>query len=101
MISDQIIDIFKTRATRLMQVAFISDNFSAFSDAAQFLVAGETYPNSYYASIDVRDTADAHIQAFEVPSASGRYCLAANVNHFSEILKIVHEQFPHLQLPEK
>ncbi|KAG8646266.1 hypothetical protein MANES_10G138800v8 [Manihot esculenta] len=61
----------------------------------------ETYPDAYYRSTDVRDVAEAHIQAFEVPSACGRYCLVANVLHFSEVLKIVHEHFPSLHLPAK
>ncbi|KAF2293424.1 hypothetical protein GH714_001571 [Hevea brasiliensis] len=51
----------------------------------------KTYPNAYYRSIDVRDVAVAHVQALEIPSASGRYCLAADDLHFSELLKIIHE----------
>ncbi|KAF2319619.1 hypothetical protein GH714_017628 [Hevea brasiliensis] len=61
----------------------------------------QTYPNEYYGSTDVRDVAEAHIQAFEIPSAYGRYCLVANVSHYSELVKIVHEHFPSLQLPAK
>ncbi|KAF2319620.1 hypothetical protein GH714_017630 [Hevea brasiliensis] len=54
----------------------------------------QTYPNTYYRSTDVRDVAEAHIRAFEIPAACGRYCLVANESHFSEVLKIVHEHFP-------
>ncbi|KAJ6716160.1 ALCOHOL DEHYDROGENASE-RELATED [Salix koriyanagi] len=61
----------------------------------------ETYPNGYYSCMDVRDLANAHIQAFEIPSASGRYGLTANLTTFSEILKIIHENYPTLRLPEK
>ncbi|KAG5238463.1 cinnamoyl-CoA reductase family protein [Salix suchowensis] len=61
----------------------------------------ETYPNGYYCCMDVRDLANAHIQAFEIPSASGRYGLSANVTAFSEVLKIIHENYPTLRLPEK
>ncbi|KAJ9158825.1 hypothetical protein P3X46_024371 [Hevea brasiliensis] len=61
----------------------------------------QTYPNTYYSSTDVRDVAEAHIRAFEIPAACGRYCLVANVSHFSEVLKIVHEHFPSLHLPAK
>ena len=61
----------------------------------------ETYPDEYYRSTDVRDVAEAHIQAFEIPSASGRYCLAANILHFSEVLRIIHKHYPTLHLPEK
>ncbi|KAI4318282.1 hypothetical protein L6164_026070 [Bauhinia variegata] len=42
-----------------------------------------------------------HVQAFEIPSASGRYCLAERVAHYSEIVEILHELYPSLQLPER
>ncbi|EEF44595.1 phenylacetaldehyde reductase isoform X2 [Ricinus communis] len=61
----------------------------------------ETYPNAYYSSADIRDVVDVHIQAFEVPSASGRYCVVPNVLHYSEVVKIIHEHYPTLHLPEK
>ncbi|XP_043814340.1 phenylacetaldehyde reductase [Manihot esculenta] len=64
-------------------------------------INGETFPNEIYRFVDVRDVASAHIQAFEQASANGRYCLVGRVVHFSEFLKIVHEQYPALQLPEK
>ncbi|KAF2293456.1 hypothetical protein GH714_001919 [Hevea brasiliensis] len=64
-------------------------------------INGETFPNEIYRFVDVRDVASAHIQAFEQPSANGRYCLVERVVHFSELLKIVHEQYPTLHLPEK
>ncbi|KAK9913041.1 hypothetical protein M0R45_036867 [Rubus argutus] len=58
----------------------------------------ETFVN--YLSTDVRDVASAHIQAFEVPSASGRYCLVANVTPVVEVLKILKELHPSLGPPE-
>ncbi|XP_057998924.1 phenylacetaldehyde reductase-like [Hevea brasiliensis] len=61
----------------------------------------QEYPDAYYRSVDVRDVAHAHIQALEIPSASGRYCLIERDLHFSEVLKIVHQHYPTLQLPEK
>ncbi|XP_028758814.1 tetraketide alpha-pyrone reductase 1-like [Neltuma alba] len=51
--------------------------------------------------IHVKDVVNAHIQAFEISSASGRYCLAESVAHFSDIVKITHELFPALPLTEK
>ncbi|XP_037494091.1 phenylacetaldehyde reductase [Jatropha curcas] len=57
-------------------------------------------PNQVFRFVDVRDVANAHILALERPSANGRYCLAAQVAHFSEFLKIVREYFPALHLPE-
>ncbi|XP_054799922.1 cinnamoyl-CoA reductase CAD2 [Prosopis cineraria] len=61
----------------------------------------ETFPNSSFGWINVKDVANAHIQAFEIPSASGRYCLVERVAHYSEIVKILRELYPTLQLPEK
>ncbi|XP_020532914.1 phenylacetaldehyde reductase-like [Jatropha curcas] len=62
---------------------------------------GETFPNTIYRFVDVRDVALAHVQALELPSANGRYCLSGRVVHFSEFLKLVHELYPNLHLPEK
>ncbi|XP_019151122.1 PREDICTED: cinnamoyl-CoA reductase 1-like [Ipomoea nil] len=49
--------------------------------------------------VDVRDVANAHIRAFEVPSASGRYCLVGETVHFSQVLKIVGQLYPSLVIP--
>ncbi|KAI9078263.1 hypothetical protein K1719_039765 [Acacia pycnantha] len=59
-----------------------------------------TFPNMF-GWINVKDVANAHIQAFEVPSANGRYCLVERVVHYSEIVKILHELYPQLPLIEK
>ncbi|GAB2229254.1 hypothetical protein Droror1_Dr00023392 [Drosera rotundifolia] len=64
-------------------------------------IGAKTYPNSLYGWIHVKDVANAHIRAFEDPSANGRYCLAESVVPFSEIVKILRELFPELQLPDK
>ncbi|KAK4278705.1 hypothetical protein QN277_016514 [Acacia crassicarpa] len=60
-----------------------------------------TFPNSSSGWINVKDVANAHIQAFEIPSANGRYCLVERVAHYSELVKILRELYPQLQLPEK
>ncbi|GAB2300167.1 hypothetical protein Dimus_034206 [Dionaea muscipula] len=65
------------------------------------VTGGPTYPNQAYRWVDVRDVANAHIKAFEVPSASGRYCLVVKGAHFTEIIEILRHLFPTLQLPEK
>ena len=58
--------------------------------------------NAIFEYVDVRDVAYAHIQAFEVPSASGRYILVGDVKNIYEALKNVKEQYyPTLSLPEK
>ncbi|KAB2594775.1 cinnamoyl-CoA reductase 1-like [Pyrus ussuriensis x Pyrus communis] len=48
------------------------------------LMSGIETPFINYTFVDVRDVAFAHIQAFEVPSASGRYCLVAQVADVSK-----------------
>ncbi|KAL6327855.1 hypothetical protein AAG906_026529 [Vitis piasezkii] len=61
----------------------------------------QTFPNRSYRLVDVRDVANAHIQAYEIPEASGRYCLVESDLHCSETLKILHKLYPDLPLPEK
>ncbi|KAG6710886.1 hypothetical protein I3842_05G025600 [Carya illinoinensis] len=61
----------------------------------------ESVPLIYPAWVDVRDVANAHILAFENPSASGRYCLVERVLQFSEFVKLMRELFPDINLPEK
>ncbi|KAH7527892.1 hypothetical protein FEM48_Zijuj05G0014600 [Ziziphus jujuba var. spinosa] len=57
--------------------------------------------NVVYRFVDVRDVACAHIQAFEVASASGRYILVGNVTNNVGISKILEELYPDLSLPER
>ncbi|XP_062115502.1 phenylacetaldehyde reductase-like isoform X2 [Humulus lupulus] len=57
--------------------------------------------NQVYPFVDVRDIANAHIQAFEVSSASGRYCVAGPVVHILESLKILQHLYPSLSIPDK
>ncbi|KAF7833718.1 cinnamoyl-CoA reductase [Senna tora] len=61
----------------------------------------QTFPNSTLVWINVKDVANAHIQAFEIASASGRYCLVESVVYFSDVVKILRELYPTVQLPEK
>ncbi|PSS24444.1 Cinnamoyl-CoA reductase [Actinidia chinensis var. chinensis] len=61
----------------------------------------KSYPNAFYRWVDVRDVAHAHIQALEISSASGRYCVVHKAAHFSEVVKILHQLYPALDLPEK
>nr|GME06826.1 cinnamoyl-CoA reductase 1-like [Ipomoea batatas] len=50
--------------------------------------------------VDVRDVANAHIQAFELPSASGRYLLIGETIHYSQVLKIAAQLYPSLPIPD-
>lgn len=49
----------------------------------------------------MKDVANAHIQAFEIPSASGRHCLVERVAHYSEVVRVLRELYPNIKLPEK
>ncbi|KAK9913030.1 hypothetical protein M0R45_036857 [Rubus argutus] len=70
-------------------------------EVIQNVITGKPLPASNYIFIDVRDVASAHIQAFELPSASGRYCLVSHVGHYSETLKIIRQLYPTLYIPER
>ncbi|XP_062091905.1 phenylacetaldehyde reductase-like [Humulus lupulus] len=59
------------------------------------------FPNINYRYVDVRDVALAHIQAFEVPSASGRYCLVGHVVHISDALNTLRQFYPNSSIPDQ
>ncbi|XP_065627694.1 phenylacetaldehyde reductase-like [Quercus suber] len=61
----------------------------------------QIFPDGIYRLVDVRDVANAHIQAFENPAASGRYCIVGGVTHYFEVFKILRKFYPSLRLPEK
>ncbi|KAK2970076.1 hypothetical protein RJ640_006549 [Escallonia rubra] len=52
-------------------------------------------------NVDIRDVACAHMKAFEIPSASGRYCLVGTSTYSAEALKILRKLYPAPNLPEK
>ncbi|KAL0004746.1 hypothetical protein SO802_012307 [Lithocarpus litseifolius] len=61
----------------------------------------EVFPDGICILVDIRDVANAHIQAFEIPAASGRYCINAEVIHYFEVFKILHGLYPTFNLLEK
>uniref|UniRef100_A0A0D9V1Q1 NAD-dependent epimerase/dehydratase domain-containing protein n=1 Tax=Leersia perrieri TaxID=77586 RepID=A0A0D9V1Q1_9ORYZ len=63
--------------------------------------SSSTYPNVSFGWVNVKDVALAHIRAYEVPSANGRYCLVERVAHHSELVKIIREMYPNIPLPDK
>ena len=82
----------------------VSASYIYFSgtNSGNVLDAGEnTFPFSTCTFVDVRDVAYAHIQAFEDPSACGRYCLVERAVPFSEVQKILYGLYPSLHLNEK
>ncbi|XP_021732077.1 cinnamoyl-CoA reductase 1-like [Chenopodium quinoa] len=76
-------------------------NATTFYYIINLINGAETYPNSSFGWVHVKDVAEAHIRAFEIPSANGRYILSETVAHFSDIVKILHELYPSLKLPDK
>ncbi|OMP06029.1 hypothetical protein CCACVL1_01750 [Corchorus capsularis] len=67
----------------------------------KLLNGGETYPNTTFRVIDVRDVANAHVLAFENASAHGRYLLVERGMHCSEVVQTLRKLYPALSLPEK
>ncbi|KAJ4711582.1 Cinnamoyl-CoA reductase 1-like [Melia azedarach] len=65
------------------------------------LINGVQVFPSPYRFVDVRDVANAHIQAFEAPTANGRYVLVGRVTQRYEVLKLLREDYPTLQLKER
>ena len=76
-----------------------------FADSVCFVISpktgAETYNNTTLGWVHVKDVAMAHILAFEVPSATGRYCLVESIAHYKDIVKILKELYPNATLPEK
>ncbi|XP_062211463.1 phenylacetaldehyde reductase-like [Phragmites australis] len=67
-----------------------------------YLTSGSpVYLNYSFGWVNVKDVALAHVLAFETPSASGRYCMADKVVHFSDVVKTIHDMYPSLPLPDK
>ena len=60
--------------------------------------AGQKIPNKSFGWVNVKDFANAHIQAYETASASGRYCVAERVVHYAEVARILRDLYPTLQI---
>ncbi|CAN1184669.1 Phenylacetaldehyde reductase [Linum perenne] len=52
-----------------------------------------------YASVDVRDVADAHMKALETPTAAGRYLLSASIHSYPQVVKIINQLYPVMNIP--
>ncbi|KAL8140785.1 hypothetical protein V2J09_006806 [Rumex salicifolius] len=97
---DKDIDLVVMNPTRvigpLLQPALNESSATIFN-----LVGAKTYHNQYGGWVNVKDVANAHIQAFQMESARGRYCLVESVAHHSEIVKILQDSYPTLPLPHE
>ncbi|KAI5056337.1 hypothetical protein GOP47_0028155 [Adiantum capillus-veneris] len=60
-----------------------------------------TYANAAYGWVHVRDVAEAHILAYEVAEASGRYLCVESVMHYERIVEILCPLYPDLPIPTK
>ncbi|CAI8608385.1 unnamed protein product [Vicia faba] len=65
------------------------------------LINGIPFPNNAFGWVNVKDVADAHIRAYEIATASGRYCLSERGVHYSELVTILHDLYPTLQISDK
>jgi nucleoside-diphosphate-sugar epimerase len=63
--------------------------------------SSSTYSNFSFGWVNVKDVALAHILAYEVPSANGRYCMVERVLHYWELVNIIHKMYPTIPLPDK
>ncbi|TVU20743.1 hypothetical protein EJB05_30338 [Eragrostis curvula] len=63
--------------------------------------SSSTYNNLSLGWVNVKDVALAHILAYEVPSANGRYCMVERVAHYSEVVSIIRKMYPTIPLPDK
>ena len=75
--------------------------FISYLSSSLFNAGAQVFPNLAVGWVDVKDVAKAHIQAYEIPSASGRYCMVGKVAHYSEVVRTLRELYPSLQLPKK
>ena len=59
----------------------------------------QTYTNASQAYVHVRDVADAHARAYEMPDAHGRYLCAGRTLHRAEVCRILAKFFPEYPVP--
>ncbi|KAH0728259.1 hypothetical protein KY284_004124 [Solanum tuberosum] len=80
---------------------FLQPTLNFSSEAMlNFITQGkEAWSDGVYKFVDVRDVANAHILAFEVPSANGRYCLVGANGYSSSLLKILQKLYPSITIP--
>ncbi|XP_024528110.1 cinnamoyl-CoA reductase 1-like [Selaginella moellendorffii] len=60
-----------------------------------------SYPNTFYALVDVRDVAEAHIAGYEDPNATGRYFCVACSKLCKEMIETLKAKFPQYSYPDK
>nr|AGS57528.1 cinnamyl alcohol dehydrogenase 1 [Plagiochasma appendiculatum] len=63
--------------------------------------AMKEYHNAAMGYVNVKDTALAHVLAYETPSAEGRYILSDKVLHSEDVVEILKEKAPGYPIPSK
>ncbi|XP_021772103.1 cinnamoyl-CoA reductase 1-like [Chenopodium quinoa] len=76
-------------------------NITTFFFVFNLINGSETYSNATFGWVHVKDVAEAHIRAFEIPTANGRYILSETVAHFADLVKMLRELYPNSKLPNK
>ncbi|KAL6563919.1 hypothetical protein OROHE_005159 [Orobanche hederae] len=61
----------------------------------------DTYPNTAYGWVHVKDVVAAHVLAYEKPEANGRYYIVERCARSYDLVQILRELYPHLKFPEK
>ncbi|XP_050872589.1 phenylacetaldehyde reductase isoform X4 [Lathyrus oleraceus] len=75
----------------------VNESFQPILD----IINGKPFQNYVYGWVNVKDVANAHINAYEIASASGRYLLCERVLHCSELAKVLRDLYPTLQISDK
>ncbi|KAL6311824.1 hypothetical protein AAG906_025781 [Vitis piasezkii] len=83
---EEVLKLLKGTLLQLMRISFLCLSFYSTSEIC---LLQDTFPNKTHRWVDVRDVAMAHIQAYELPTARGRYCLVGSILHCSETMKIL------------
>ncbi|CAK9213099.1 unnamed protein product [Sphagnum troendelagicum] len=74
---------------------------STISLVLQFITTGAgEYPNMRIGWVHIDDVVTAHLLAFEVPSANGRYICSGEVAHFGDVLQMLYNKYPKLKTSE-
>ncbi|KAI5056339.1 hypothetical protein GOP47_0028157 [Adiantum capillus-veneris] len=63
--------------------------------------SASTYANAAYGWVHMKDVAEAHILAYEVAEASGRYLCVESVVHYERMVEILCSLYPDLPIPTK
>ncbi|KAL3686917.1 hypothetical protein R1sor_013226 [Riccia sorocarpa] len=81
----------------------LQNSLNTSSEIILDLLKGVTkeYPNLSLCYVNVKDVALAHILAYEIPTAEGRYLLADKVLHYEEVVEILKKIAPGSPLPSK